>query len=47
VIFICGGKGMYDSVDKIIFKSVQLHVQVPYKAFSLAASLKQNKTIVA
>ena len=38
---------MYDSVDKILFKSVQLHAKVPYKAFTMASTLKQSKTIVA
>jgi len=38
---------MYDCVDKIIFKSIQLHSKIPYKAFSLAASLKKDKTLVS
>ncbi len=46
VIFMCGGTGMAKDVDSVIFKALVLHVQVPYKAFSLSSQLKQKKVIV-
>lgn len=46
VIFMCGGKGMAQDVNNVIFKSLTIEAKMPYKAYSLSAELKRKKVIV-
>ena len=46
VIFMCGGKGMAQDVNNVIFKSLTIQAKLPYKAYSLSAELKRKKIIV-
>ena len=46
VVFICGSKGMANSVDTELFEAIKLHVPIPFKAFKLSKELIKNKTIV-
>lgn len=45
-LFICGGYGMAKSVNAVIFKAIVLQCKVPYKGFTIATKLKQDKIIV-
>jgi len=46
VVFICGSGGMCEDVGNVFFNVVAALVKIPYKAFSLIAQLKHQRTIV-
>lgn len=46
VVFICGGEGMSKAVYQVLFKAYTKECKLPYKAFSLGATLKQKRTVV-